>query len=200
MSFASFPNRPSDPSGSYPRRDRPGLLTTSNANAATVSFNASVMDSPQVVQKFLQFLLRQGDRALIPVETISEIITIRVPEVLPVPQMRDCVLGVYNWRGEMLWIVDLGEAIGFPALFGGKRPPETAIVIAIESGDQTIGFVVPQVLDLEVYNLQQQQEPDPQLFPASVLPFLSGYFIDNNNEISIAIDVPSIFQVLQQGL
>jgi positive phototaxis protein PixI len=198
MSFASFPNRQSDPSGGSPRRDFPGSLATSQA--ATVAFNTSVADNPQVVQKFLQFLLRQGDRALIPVETISEIVTIRVPEVLPVPQMRDCVLGVYNWRGEMLWIVDLGEAIGFPSLFGGKRPPDTAIAIAIEQGDQTIGFVVPQVLDLEVYNLQQQQETDPQLFPASVLPFLSGYFIDDSNEIAIAIDIPSVFQVLQQGL
>jgi positive phototaxis protein PixI len=189
MSFASFPNRQSN---------SPGSLTTSRA--APVAFDTALVDSPQVVQKFLQFVLRQGDRALIPVETISEIVTIRVPEVLPVPQMRDCVLGVYNWRGEMLWIVDLGEVIGFPSLFAGKRPPDTAIALVIEQGEQMIGFVVPQVLDLEVYNLQQQQEPDPQLFPASVLPFLSGYFIDDSNEISIAIEIPSIFQVLQQGL
>lgn len=198
MSFTSFPHRPSNPSGLSglsTSRDHSGALAASNA--ATVAFDATATHSPQVVQKFLQFLLRQGDRALIPVEAISEIITIRVPEVLPVPQMRDCVLGVYNWRGEMLWIVDLGEALGFPSLFGGKRPPATAITIAIEQGEQTIGFVVPQVLDLELYNLHQQQEPDPQLFPASLLPFLSGYFIDENNDISIAINMPSIFQVLQ---
>ena len=198
MSFTSFPHRSSNPSGLSglsTSRDHSGALAASNA--ATVAFDATATHSPQVVQKFLQFLLRQGDRALIPVEAISEIITIRVPEVLPVPQMRDCVLGVYNWRGEMLWIVDLGEALGFPSLFGGKRPPATAITIAIEQGEQTIGFVVPQVLDLELYNLHQQQEPDPQLFPASLLPFLSGYFIDENNDISIAIDMPSIFQVLQ---
>ncbi len=155
-------------------------------------------DSPQVVQKFLQFLVRQGDRALIPVEAISEIVTVRIPEVLPVPQMRDCVLGVYNWRGEMLWIVDLGEALGFSPLFAGKPPP-TAIAIVIEHDDRTIGFVVPQVLDLELYNLQRQQPPDPQLFPASLMPFLSGYFIGDENDISIAIDVPSVFSALQQG-
>jgi len=167
--------------------------------AATMSFGNPADSQPQVVQKFLQFLVRQGDRALIPVDTILEIVTIRVPEVLPVPQMRDCVLGVYNWRGEMLWIVDLGEAIGFPSLFGGKKPPPTATAIAIEYDEQTIGFVVPQVLDLEVYNLQRQQDPDPQLFPASLIPFLSGYFIDDANDISIAIDVPSVFDFLQRG-
>ena len=71
--------------------------------------------------------------------------------------------------------------------------------VLVRSDDRTIGFVVPQVLDLELYNLQRQQPPDPQLFPASLMPFLSGYFIGDENDISIAIDVPSVFSALQQG-
>ena len=174
-------------------------------NAVTITANPllptdALLSDPQVVQKFLQFCLSQNDRALMPVDNISEIVTVRVPEILPVPQMRDCVLGVYNWRGEMLWIVDLGEFLGFASMFGKSTKPQTAITIVIEYQEQTIGFVVPQVLDLEMYNIQQIQAPDSQLFPPNILPFLSGFFIDDRNDILILLNIAAIFSSLQQSL
>lgn len=69
-------------------------------------------------RKFLQFYIGERDFALIPVETVAEIATVRLSEVLPVPEMRSCILGVYNWRGEMLWVVDFGELLGYPPLYG----------------------------------------------------------------------------------
>ncbi|MBP0000006.1 MAG: purine-binding chemotaxis protein CheW [Cyanobacteria bacterium SID2] len=150
-----------------------------------------------VSRKFLQFRLGDRDRALLDVENVAEIVTVRVPEILPVPQMRSCILGVYNWRGEMLWVVDLGELVGYAPLFRPGQPQVTATAIAIEWDDRAIGFVVPQVLDLETYNLAHQQNPDPQLFPPSVIPYLKGFFIDPTGDIVVVLDMEEIFRVLQ---
>lgn len=160
---------------------------------------------PADTRKFLQFYLGRQDCALVAVEAVAEIATVRLSEVLPVPQMRSCISGVYNWRGEMLWIVDLGELLGYAPLFqssgdanvvGGDR----AIAIVIEWDDHTIGFVVPQVLDLQFYNLTHLQRADAQLFPPAVLPYLQGYFIEDSGDIAIVLDLAEIFRMLQHPL
>ncbi|MDC0833933.1 Purine-binding chemotaxis protein [Geitlerinema sp. FC II] len=155
-------------------------------------------------QKFLQFGLGDRDRALVRVDLVAEIVTVRLPEILPVPQMRSCILGVYNWRGEMLWIVDLGELLGYAPRVpkphrdtNPRQPSDTAIAIVVEWEDSTIGFVVPQVLDLETYDLTHRHAPDSQLFPPTVMPYLQGFFIDSNGDIVIVLDIAEVLRVLQ---
>ncbi|MGC9505629.1 chemotaxis protein CheW [Baaleninema sp.] len=164
----------------------------------------ALVEATPETRKFLQFGLGDRDRALIRVDCVAEIVTVRVPEILPVPQMRSCIMGVYNWRGEMLWVVDLGELLGYAPQVprrnrepGQPQSPDTAIAIVVEWEDSTIGFVVPQVLDLETYNLAHQQAPDSQLFPPSVMPYLQGFFIDPKGDIVIVVDIAEVLHVLQ---
>ncbi|OAB54885.1 hypothetical protein AY600_02190 [Phormidium willei BDU 130791] len=161
-------------------------------------------------QKFLQFYIGERDFALIPVETVAEIATVRLAEVLPVPEMRSCILGVYNWRGEMLWVVDFGELLGYPPLYGLRSSSSRSgsdiltsgaiaqtVAIVVEWNEQVIGFMVPQVLDLAHYNLGHLQGADAQLFPPAIVPYLQGYFIDDQGELAIVIDIAEVFGLVQ---
>ncbi|MDY7016132.1 MAG: chemotaxis protein CheW, partial [Cyanobacteriota bacterium] len=64
-------------------------------------------------EEFLRFYLSAKDAALLPVSCVKEVLQVVAADILPVPHLSDRLLGVYNWRGEMLWLVDLNRLLGF---------------------------------------------------------------------------------------
>jgi positive phototaxis protein PixI len=118
---------------------------------------------------------------------------IAVAEILPVPHMSDCVLGVYNWRGNLLWMVDLNHLVGFPSLvhdFQTQSVPN-AMVIAIEVEQQPLGLVVPRIDDIEWHEAPNMQPPSAGLFPSQLLPFVQGYLSEAS---SMVLSVEAIAQ------
>ena len=156
--------------------------------------------SPDAEEKFLRFQLGQEGKALLPLNIIYQVMRVAGAEILPVPQMPGSVLGIYNWRGEMLWLVDLGQLMGFPAVCRERSIATTSqgvvggdlMTIAIQVNDQSLGLVVPQINDIELHNLQKLNVPSIGLFPPEVLPYLLGYLIGGNNEVLMVINAEAI--------
>jgi chemotaxis signal transduction protein len=114
------------------------------------------------------------DSALVPLEQITEIIRIDLSEVLPIPEMPGCVMGICNWRGEMLWLVDLNDLIRYPSPFQLGQEETTLVAMVIQVDSQSIGIGVSQVNDIELYDLQSLQSVLPGLFSSTLLPLVSG--------------------------
>ncbi len=146
--------------------------------------------------KFLRFAFPSGENALLGVDFAAEIIIVRISEVLPVPQMPPYILGAYNWRGEMLWLVDLGRLLGFSPLLDRRPIPDSAMTIVCEFGEKTVGFAVDRALDLETYDLEKLHPSDRELFSPQLIPFLRGFFLDDRNDTIIVLDAKSIFEAL----
>lgn len=89
-------------------------LSSSESLSLSLGNNATDLSSLKQVRKFLQFQLSPTDYALLEAELVTEIITISPPDILPVPQMIYSILGIYSWRSEMLWLVDLANLVGYP--------------------------------------------------------------------------------------
>ena len=141
-------------------------------------------------ERFLRFQFGFEDTALLPLASVKEVLKISAEEILTVPDMPNCVLGVYNCRGEMLWLVDLDVQIGLFSLarssFNQRLALSTSNIltaIAIQADDKCLGIVVPQVIDIEVHSLQALQTPSAGLFPSKLLPFLQGYLSDSNSPV-----------------
>lgn len=130
--------------------------------------------APDLRQKFLRFQLCPQNAALLAVEHIAAVVPTSISDILPVPQMPECVLGLYNWRGEMLWLVDLSCQLGFPSFFTTNATLSTLMTIVVQVGGQSLGFVVRQVHDIERYEPQQIQAPISELLPSQLLPFVQG--------------------------
>ncbi len=124
------------------------------------------------LSRLLRFPLGSPDSALLPLEHIAEILRIDVVEILPVPEMPSCVLGIGNWRGKMLWLVDLNHLVGYPplTLTVGVSP----IAMVVQVNDQSVGLVVEKVNDIESHDLEKLHPPSFGLFPESLLPFILG--------------------------
>ena len=96
---------------------------------------------------------------------VTELIDIPSDRVVPIPHLPPAVIGVYNWRGEILWVVDLAILLGANTR---RYHPERRFypTIAVSSGDNTIGLVVAEIADIEWCELVPSiAHPDPQLSP-----------------------------------
>lgn len=160
------------------------------------SSNSKKLEEPvdRDIQKFLRFNFSADSTALLPLSTIKEVLNISLNKIHPVPHMADCLLGIYDYRGEILWLADLGEQLGLTpsinylnidssyqssSLEGeiASGLTNTLTVIVIQDKEKSLGIVVPKVVDIEIHDTQEIQPASEDLFSPQILPFLQGYLI-----------------------
>ncbi|NEO15994.1 MULTISPECIES: chemotaxis protein CheW [Moorena] len=157
--------------------------------------------TPETRVRLLRFPLGKDDSVLLPLEQITEIIRVNLPEVLLVPEMPSCILGIGNWRSEMLWLVDLNQLVGYPPLSKLGQVSVSPVAIVVQVNDQSLGLVVSHVNDIELHELEQLQPPTPGLFPPKLLPFLLGYLPGDGGAVLdvMAITQCPLWQTHQRG-
>ena len=172
-------------------------VSPSESLSLSLSNNPTELSNLRHVRKFLQFQLSNNDYALLEAELVTEIITISPTEILPVPQMIYSILGIYSWRSEMLWILDLANLVGYPpALDTAEVELDNFIVLIIQLKGQSLGLIVPKVDNIVQLELTELKSASKELFSEDILSFLSGYFTDNSNNIIMLMDAEKIFNFL----
>jgi positive phototaxis protein PixI len=145
-------------------------------------------------QKFLSFNLGLNDTAVIALQHITEVLQISLTEICGVPQMPNCVLGIYNWRGEMLWLVDLESMLGYPPLLQASDSLAKIMGVILEINGKYLGLLVRQLIDIEWLDNKEIKAPSTELFYPAMTPFLQGYFIHAAEEIMFNLDAMAIMQ------
>lgn len=170
-------------------------------SGAIISFGEEAGKKTKNLQKFLQFQLGK-DGGLLLAQIVREIITIPEKEILPVPQMPECVMGVYSWRSEMLWMIDLENLLGYQSPFLYSSENLSLMTMILELEGQFLGLVVQNVNDIIEYDLEEMLErqlresqgPSPEIFSAELLPFIQGHFTNQmNNQMILLLSAESIF-------
>jgi positive phototaxis protein PixI len=167
--------------------------------------SATAEEAAKEQQQYLRFHLAPDLNAALPVEQMTEVFTVSTTKVVPIPHMPPWVIGVYNWRGEILWLVDLGYLLGGTPLYqqASSRSLYTAIVISSQqvggrqgdrnmAGKKMLGLAVNRVEDMEWFNSDLIQSPPESAVNAALVPFLRGYWLKNNGEIVVVLDGNSI--------
>ncbi|ACB53542.1 putative CheW-like protein [Crocosphaera subtropica ATCC 51142] len=173
----------------------------SQTNPATTSLETQ--DRHQLEQ-FLRFRLIPDTTLLLPVSQLTEVITIPVGQIVPIPQMPSWVMGVYNWRGEILWMIDLGELLGLTPW--QQQPQVTPIyrTIVLHSGAisqnkahrQHLGAVVSGVDDIEWCNPNDIQSPPGSTMTSNLAPFLRGYWLPPHGDMLVVLDGEAILAAM----
>ncbi len=169
-------------------------------------------------QQILSFLLRPSlvVSAVEPflwgveIEQVVELVNIPIDRIVPMPHLPPAIAGVYNWRGEILWIVD------FAMLLGEARSPQryrslqpTIIIASGENGksksDQndpittvnqrqthSIGLMVDQIEEIEWCERRSNSLPIPPNIPPERSKWMH---ISATNELVrnfLVLDAPAI--------
>ena len=176
-----------------------------------VAGNPNAEEAAGSKQQFLRLHLPPDTTAMLPLSQIVEVLTVPTAQIVPIPHLPAWVMGVYNWRGEILWIVDLGHKIGQAPLYqqGTSRSSYTAVVIhstqqaAEKQGDRNaskkvLGLLVNRVEDMEWCNPDNIQSPPASAVTPELVPYLRGYFPKPNGEILVVLDVDSIIAGMPQ--
>lgn len=154
-------------------------MDTLNLGLAAINLAPLPLDlPPETRQRSLRFMLGAEDSALVPLEQITEMLKVEIAAILPVPGTSPWVLGVCNWRGEMLWLIDLCDFVGYPSPFQPNSPsapmPTAVMVMVVQINHQFVGIGVQQVSDIEQHDMQQLQPVIAGLFPPGLLPLVVG--------------------------
>ncbi|MEA5579784.1 chemotaxis protein CheW [Nodularia harveyana UHCC-0300] len=145
-------------------------------------------------QKFLSLNLGTKDTAVISLEKITEVFQVSLADICNVPQMPNCVLGIYNWRGEMLWLVDLEEMLGYPPILQGTNSLLHLMAIVLEREGKYLGLLVRSLMDIEWLDTNEIKPISAELFYPAMSPFLKGYFINSAEEMILSLDATAIIQ------
>ncbi|MEL6383840.1 MAG: chemotaxis protein CheW [Cyanobacteria bacterium J06626_18] len=170
---------------------------------------ASDIAAAKAGEQYLRLRLGTDVTALLPLQQLGEVLTIPLSQIIPMPHMPSWVMGIYNWRGEILWMVDLGHLCGFTPWHQQALSSQThtAVILSIENYaenlshrvKQTIGLVVNQVEDIEqclpdmIYP-SQTSRPIPELEP-----FLRGYWWTSNGDMLAVLDGSAILEKMPKS-
>lgn len=124
-------------------------------------------------RRLLRFPLGTRDSGLLPLADIVEVLQVPLTNVLPVPGVADPVLGLCNWRGNMLWLVDFNALAGYAPLVEGMAGQPLTVLI-IRTPDKAMGLGISQFDDIEYSDLTHLHGATPGLFPAQMYPFIAG--------------------------
>ncbi|MBD2770804.1 chemotaxis protein CheW [Iningainema tapete] len=142
-------------------------------------------------QKFLSFHLSEKNIGVVALQHIVEVFPVSWGEICSVPQMPSCVLGIYNWRGEMLWLIDTEEMLGYPPLYQAASLAKMMVMVLHNEGKR-LGLLVRQFIDIESLDAKYIKFQDSQLFNAEISSFLPGYFINASEETILSLDAREI--------
>lgn len=104
---------------------------------------AAEEEQEQETQQFLSLYLTSEKKALLPTEQLVEILNLDFSGILPVPDTKNSVIGVFNWRQQITWLIDVAAALGLKSLLSQRNLSQNAIVI--KARDHKLGIAVKEI-------------------------------------------------------
>jgi purine-binding chemotaxis protein CheW len=120
---------------------------------------------------YLRFFVESGDEFALAAMGIREVLSLTPDQITPVPNVSPLLMGVLNFRGQVIWVSDVGQFLGGTRLLNTERTEISIIVI--ESQEIAVGLAVERVRGMEWLSLDKLLPPSSQATD-SMSPFLKG--------------------------
>jgi twitching motility protein PilI len=121
----------------------------------------------------LRFNVPSGNEFALPASGIREVMSVSIDRITPIPNASPFLLGTFNWRGQVIWVGDLGQFLGDRVLVNADQN-EIAVLIA-EDGESVMGFAVDTVANTEWLDVNPTTT-DLSALPAAIRPFIKGVY------------------------
>ena len=157
-------------------------------------------------EPFLRFHLEPDTTALLPLPQLAEVFNIPIGQIVPIAHMPAWIRGVYNWRGEILWIADLGHLVGLTPSYQQVDSTLTYTTVVLQSlshhtqsttvKNQLLGVIVNRLEDIEWCDLEQIQSPPSSTVHTGLLPFLRGYWWKSDDDVLAVLEGEAIMAAM----
>jgi len=161
-------------------------------------------------QQFLHFFLEPDSEAMLQVAQLTEVLTVPLGQIVPIPHLPAWTMGVYNWRGEILWVVDLGHLLGLTPWHRQVSSRSNYQVIILNGGQEDnrrsspdrnslLGLVVSQVKDIETLDTNMIQSIPSASVSSQLVPYLRGFWVDSQNNMFVVLEGRAIIERVKQA-
>ena len=163
--------------------------------------------NPQAARKkqFLRFYIEPKTNIMLPIEQVTEVLKLSLNKIVPIPQMPVWTMGIYNFRGEILWTVDLGHLLGLDTWQEQQINHSYATALIISSPNsskakglekKSLGLIIKGVEDIEWSDPSSIKPPPPSAITPALAPFITGYW-QRAGELIFVLDGDSIINIMK---
>jgi positive phototaxis protein PixI len=157
---------------------------------------ASPTQIPSQTEQFLTFSL-PTNLAILPTKNLTEVLTLSAQQIVPIPDLAPSIVGVCNWRGEVLWLVDLNVVLN-----GGEPLPPLQSshysAIIMHHNGQTLGLIVSQVTQMVWCGTAEIQDLPLTKTMSQTSPFIQGYWISPQSDTFLVLNAAEILTSFQR--
>jgi positive phototaxis protein PixI len=154
--------------------------------------------------QFLTFTLSQPENQsgkpsndhplMLPTSKLVEILNLSFTQITPIPDTAAFVMGVCNWRGEVVWVVDLAFKLGFEPIYRQGFALDACNVILLQGQDMVLGLAVKKVGQMFWCDPSKVLPIPPTLANSELTGYLQGYLLAPNGETVLVLDTDGLIQ------
>jgi purine-binding chemotaxis protein CheW len=163
------------------------------SNYDTQPESLSSFPSPQNPEGdlYLRFFVESGEEFALAAMGIREVLSLAPDQITPVPNVSPLLMGVLNFRGQVIWVSDVGQFLGGARLLNTERTEISIIVI--EAQDIMVGLAVEHIRGMEWLSLDTLM-PSSSQTSESMASFLKGEWPSLSEESLRLLDPASILR------
>lgn len=129
----------------------------------------------------LRFFLPSGIELALLAVGIREVMNQSPDRITPIPNASPLLLGTINFRGQVIWVADLGQFLGDPVALNTQRAEIP--IITVEDQDTIIGLAINRIGEVDW--LDSEQLGTPTNVPDTMLSFVVGEWLKNGTQIRL---------------
>lgn len=156
------------------------FLSSDAAASAAIAPSVEVREG----ELCLTFCVPSGKKFALPAFGVREIISTLVDRITPLPNASPFLLGTFNWRGQVIWIADLGQFLGDTTLVNTDRGEVSMLVV--EEQETVMGFAISNVANTEW--LTPDRLSPIQNIPDAMASFVKGEYSPAEEEFLYLLD------------
>jgi positive phototaxis protein PixI len=165
-----------------------------------ITQSPSLSEPPSLVyQQYIGLNLPPDLQVLLPNVNVTEVITLSCEQIVSLPETAPSLMGITNWRGEVLWLVDVGIVMGKEPLYRRSTTRGTFEGIVVQHQQYTVGLVVDKVNPMRQLATDQIR-PISQERRVPSIPGLQGVWISPEGERHWLLETNATVQFIAQAV
>jgi positive phototaxis protein PixI len=161
--------------------------------------SAQLAKSQAAFEQFLSFYLETDQPALLPTQQLLEIVKVSLSQITAIAGLAPSVMGIYNWRGDVIWVVDLASLLGYKPIYTQQYEQEKlqdkCHIIFLRSQDNVIGFAVARVGQMVRCDISTIQTSGLTFANPTMMQACRGYWLSGAEETFLVLDGDAIAEI-----
>jgi positive phototaxis protein PixI len=121
----------------------------------------------------LSIELTDATKAFLPTNQLVEILTLGWEQVIPVPETSNLAIGVFNWRQNIVWLIDLPILVGLSSIKNQMNSISKMDVVIVKHGATKLGLSVLKTGQI-IKDLSSENESGVFLDSKEIYNMISG--------------------------